>query len=101
MMNRVKEGIYWVGAVDWSIRSFHSYITHRGSSYNSYLVVDEKVALIDFVKAPFAEEQIRENKRGHRPKEGRLHRRQPRRAGPLGKHQARHRGVPQRRGHGD
>ncbi|HIH87767.1 TPA: FprA family A-type flavoprotein, partial [Candidatus Bathyarchaeota archaeon] len=49
---------YWVGAVDWSIRNFHGYITHRGTSYNSYLVVDEKVAVIDFVKAPFAEEQV-------------------------------------------
>ena len=58
MMNRVMEGIYWVGAVDWNLRSFHSYVTHRGSSYNSYLVADDKVALIDFVKAPFAEEQI-------------------------------------------
>ncbi len=57
-MVQLKDGIHWVGAVDWSIRSFHSYITHRGSSYNSYLVVDEKVALIDFVKAPFAEEQV-------------------------------------------
>ena len=54
----VKEGIYWVGAVDWSIRNFHGYITHRGTSYNSYLVIDDKVALIDFVKAPFAEEQV-------------------------------------------
>lgn len=58
MMVQVKEGIHWVGAVDWSIRNFHGYITHRGSSYNSYLVIDEKVALIDFVKAPFAEEQV-------------------------------------------
>jgi len=57
-MVQLREGIYWVGAVDWSIRNFHSYITHRGSSYNSYLVVDEKVTLIDFVKAPFAEEQV-------------------------------------------
>jgi flavorubredoxin len=57
-MISVKEGIYWVGAVDWNIRNFHGYVTHRGSSYNSYLVVDEKVALIDFVKAPFAEEQV-------------------------------------------
>jgi len=57
-MVQVKEGIHWVGAVDWSIRNFHGYITHRGSSYNSYLVIDEKVALIDFVKAPFAEEQV-------------------------------------------
>jgi len=58
LMVQVKEGIHWVGAVDWSIRNFHGYITHRGSSYNSYLVIDEKVALIDFVKAPFAEEQV-------------------------------------------
>jgi anaerobic nitric oxide reductase flavorubredoxin len=57
-MVQLREGIHWIGAVDWSIRSFHGYITHRGSSYNSYLVVDEKVALIDFVKAPFAEEQV-------------------------------------------
>ena len=57
-MTQIKEGIHWVGAVDWCIRNFHSYVTHRGSSYNSYLVVDEKVAIIDFVKAPFAEEQV-------------------------------------------
>jgi anaerobic nitric oxide reductase flavorubredoxin len=57
-MVQLREGIHWIGAVDWNIRSFHGYITHRGSSYNSYLVVDEKVALIDFVKAPFAEEQV-------------------------------------------
>jgi flavorubredoxin len=54
----VKEGIYWVGAVDWSIRNFHGYITNRGTSYNSYLVKDEKVAVIDFVKSNFAEEQV-------------------------------------------
>lgn len=58
-MIQLRDGIYWVGAVDWSIRNFHGYITNRGSSYNSYLIVDEKVALVDFVKAPFAEEQIR------------------------------------------
>jgi len=57
-MIKIKDDIYWVGAVDWSIRNFHGYITHRGTSYNSYLVVDEKVAVIDFVKAPFAEEQV-------------------------------------------
>ncbi len=57
-MIQLKDGIYWVGAVDWSIRNFHGYITKRGSSYNSYLIVDDKVALVDFVKAPFAEEQV-------------------------------------------
>jgi anaerobic nitric oxide reductase flavorubredoxin len=58
LMIKIKEGIFWVGAVDWSLRNFHSYITHRGTSYNSYLVVDEEVAIIDFVKASFAEEQV-------------------------------------------
>ena len=47
-------GIYWVGAVDWDLRYFHGYITQRGSSYNAYLIVDEKIALIDTVKEPFA-----------------------------------------------
>jgi flavorubredoxin len=55
---RLKEGIYWVGVIDWTIRNFHGYITHRGSSYNSYLIIDDKICLIDFVKAPFADEQL-------------------------------------------
>ena len=57
-MVQLKEAIYWVGAVDWSIRNFHGYITHRGTTYNSYLVVDEKTVIIDFVKSQFADEQI-------------------------------------------
>lgn len=44
------EGIYWVGVVDWDIRDFHG-LTTAGSSYNAYLIVDEKVALIDTVNA--------------------------------------------------
>ncbi len=48
-------GVYWVGAIDWSLRNFHGYTTDRGATYNAYLIVDEKVALIDTVKAPFAE----------------------------------------------
>ena len=57
-MIKLKQDVYWVGAVDWAIRSFHSYVTSRGSSYNSYLITDENPCLIDFVKSPFAEEQI-------------------------------------------
>ncbi|MFH0911788.1 MAG: FprA family A-type flavoprotein [Planctomycetota bacterium] len=49
----VREGIEWIGFVDWNVRDFHSYNTLRGSTYNSYLVRDEKTALIDTVKAPF------------------------------------------------
>jgi len=54
-------GIYSVGVVDWNMRSFHghTYTTKRGTSYNSYLIVDDKVALIDTVYAPFTEELIR------------------------------------------
>lgn len=44
----------WVGYVDWNVRDFHGYMTDRGSTYNAYLVRDEKTALIDTVKAPYA-----------------------------------------------
>ncbi|MCK5343745.1 MAG: FprA family A-type flavoprotein [Candidatus Heimdallarchaeota archaeon] len=51
----LKKNINWVGYVDWNIRDFHSYNTNRGATYNSYLVQDEKTALIDTVKAPYVE----------------------------------------------
>lgn len=54
----VTEGVWWVGAIDWNIRDFHGYQTGRGSTYNAYLVVADKVALIDTVKAPFREEMM-------------------------------------------
>ena len=43
----IREGIYWVGAIDWHIRNFHGYTTNRGATYNAYLILDEKVTLID------------------------------------------------------
>ena len=46
----IKPGIYWVGAVDWNLRYFHGYVTPRGTSYNSYLIVDDKITLVDTVK---------------------------------------------------
>ena len=57
---KVLDDIYWVGAVDWDIRTFHgfTYSTHRGTTYNSYLIVDDKIALVDSVYAPFATEMI-------------------------------------------
>lgn len=55
---KIKDNIYWVGVIDWNLRNFHGYITPKGSTYNSYLIVDEKVALIDTAKAPFASELI-------------------------------------------
>ncbi len=56
----IKKGIYWVGAVDWNARSFHghTYTTQRGTTYNAYLIVDEKIALVDTVYGPFANEMI-------------------------------------------
>lgn len=54
----VKKGIYWVGALDWNVRSFHGYTTNHGATYNAYLIIDDKITLIDTVKAPFSEELI-------------------------------------------
>jgi flavorubredoxin len=54
----LRQGIHWVGAVDWNVRNFHGYVTQRGTTYNAYLVVDEKVALVDTVKEPFFQEMM-------------------------------------------
>ena len=54
----IKPDIYWVGAIDWSMRSFHGYQTGRGSTYNAYLILDEKITLIDTVKEPFRKEML-------------------------------------------
>lgn len=60
MSFKIKENITWVGKIDWEIRKFHGeeYSTHRGSTYNSYLVRDKKVALIDSVWSPFGDEFV-------------------------------------------
>lgn len=54
MHTELKPGIDWVGYIDWGVRDFHSFHTKHGVTYNSYLIQDEKVALIDAVKGPFA-----------------------------------------------
>lgn len=54
----IAPNIYWVGAIDWNERNFHGYTTDRGSTYNAYLIVDEKVTLIDTVKAAFTDEML-------------------------------------------
>ncbi len=58
-MTELKPGVHWVGAIDWNIRNFHGYITHRGTTYNSYLIVDEKIALVDTVKEHFYPEMMK------------------------------------------
>ena len=55
---QISENIFWTGAVDWSMRNFHGYETSRGSSYNAYLILDEKITLIDTVKETFTDELI-------------------------------------------
>ena len=54
----IADGIFEVGAIDWNIRDFHGYSTKEGSTYNAYLIMDEKITLIDTVKKEFADELI-------------------------------------------
>jgi flavorubredoxin len=54
----LKEGIDWVGYIDWTVRDFHGYKTDSGSTYNAYLIRDEKTAVIDAVKAPYVEKYL-------------------------------------------
>jgi flavorubredoxin len=49
----IAEKIYWVGSIDWNIRDFHGYSTYQGTTYNAFLIQDEKVVLIDTVKKDF------------------------------------------------
>lgn len=60
MKMQIKNNVSWVGKIDWELRKFHGeeYSTHRGSSYNSYLVKDEKTALIDTVWGKFSGEFV-------------------------------------------
>ena len=60
MKKKVKNNVSWVGKVDWELKKFHGeeYSTHKGSTYNSYLIEEEKTVLIDTVWAPFAEEFV-------------------------------------------
>ena len=55
---KLKDNVYWVGAIDWDLRSFHGYVTQRGSTYNAYLIIDEKITLVDTVKHYKYEEMI-------------------------------------------
>jgi flavorubredoxin len=55
---RISEQVWWVGAIDWSVRDFHGYSTPRGTTYNAYLVTGEPPVLVDTVKAPFFAEMM-------------------------------------------
>ena len=60
MSFKVKNNVYWVGKVDWELQKFHGdeYSTDRGSTYNSYLIKEEKIVLIDTVWKPFSKEFV-------------------------------------------
>jgi anaerobic nitric oxide reductase flavorubredoxin len=60
-MKNIISQVYWTGINDWELRQFHGYeySTHRGSTYNSYLVKEKKIALIDTVFIPFSSEFIK------------------------------------------
>lgn len=61
MKKHIKNNIYWVGKVDWELRRFHGdeFSTHKGSTYNSYLIQEEKTVLIDTVWGPYAGEFVK------------------------------------------
>jgi len=60
MKKTIKNNVHWVGKTDWELKKFHGeeYSTHRGSSYNSYLIQEEKTVIIDTVWQPFAKEYV-------------------------------------------
>jgi flavorubredoxin len=60
MSIKIKNNVFWVGKIDWELRKFHGneYSTQRGSTYNSYLIKEDKVALFDTVWAPFSKEFV-------------------------------------------
>ncbi|MBC8457507.1 MAG: flavodoxin domain-containing protein [Deltaproteobacteria bacterium] len=54
----IAKDIYWLGVIDWNVRDFHGYSTYQGTTYNSFLIMDEKIVLIDTAKKEFADELI-------------------------------------------
>jgi flavorubredoxin len=60
MSKKITDKVTWVGKVDWELKFFHGneYSTRRGSSYNSYLIRDEKTVLIDTVWQPYDKEFV-------------------------------------------
>lgn len=55
---KISDNVYWVGAVDWLVRDFHGYQTSRGTTYNAYLIMADKITLVDTVKAQFRDELL-------------------------------------------
>ncbi len=60
MKRHIKNNVFWVGKTDWELQKFHGdeYSTHKGSTYNAYLIREEKTVLIDTVWQPYAAEFV-------------------------------------------
>jgi len=60
MKTHIKNNVHWIGKTDWELRKFHGYeySTHKGTSYNAYLIQEEKTVIIDTVWQPFAKEWV-------------------------------------------
>ena len=57
---KIKDNVHWIGVKDPGLRVFDVIMsTEKGTTYNSYLIDDEKVAIIDAVKTGFYEEYIK------------------------------------------
>ncbi|CAB3287476.1 Beta-lactamase domain protein [Methanocaldococcus lauensis] len=69
MVLEIKKDIFWVGVIDWEVRDFHGYITQDGSTYNSYLIKDNKNVLIDTAKSYMFDELIEGINKVINPKE--------------------------------
>jgi hypothetical protein len=48
---QIKPDIYWVGAIDWAVRDFHGYVTPKGTTYNNYLIIDDKITLPSWIQS--------------------------------------------------
>ena len=55
---KIADGIFSVGVTDWNIRDFHGYSTYEGTTYNAYLILDDKITLIDTVKKGFGDQLL-------------------------------------------
>ena len=60
MSTKINDYVTWVGKTDWELKRFHGdeFTTEHGSSYNAYLIKDEKTVLIDTVWLPYDREFV-------------------------------------------
>ena len=65
MSKKINDKVFWVGKTDWELKKFHGdeFTTTKGSSYNSYLIKDEKTVLIDTVWLPYDREFVKDLKK--------------------------------------